>query len=490
MIKTIDQPVTGHHHHLLHTIATLVLAVGASIGSMDRKHNAISAESARVPNIILILADDLGYGDVGCFGQQQIRTPNIDRLAAEGMRLTDMHAGGAVCIPSRSCLLTGLHSGHTRQHGSNEHEPLQESDITVARVLRDAGYTTACIGKWEFCDDHDGPGAVYKHGWDYYFGEPNQTTVHSYYLPCVWEYDRDGSISGKSPDTGLREVPIPENAGGKRKVYSHDLLTAAALRVIDAKAGKPKPFFLYLPYTIPHANIDPPDNAPYAKEDWPAVEKDYAAMITRMDSDIGKIMARLQQHGVDGQTIVFFTSDNGPTGSKKEGHKPEFFHSAGPLRGIKATLYEGGIREPTAARWPGHIAPGSVSQEPLAFCDFLPMLAALAAARAPEKIDGISFLPALLGKPQPHHEFLYWETPKSCAVRLGDWKAIATGGEKSVELYNLKDDLGEQTDVADKHPEIVAQARVIFKTAHTGDTPGPYEGKPAEKVKKKKRAKQ
>jgi arylsulfatase A-like enzyme len=465
-----------------------MLSVSAASLLMSSGKDALGAGSERVPNIVLILADDLGYGDVGCYGQQRIRTPNLDRLAAEGMRFSDFHSGGAVCIPSRSCLMTGLHSGHTRHHGSNEHKPLPESDVTIARVLRDAGYATACIGKWALGDDHQGPGAVHKHGWDYYFGEPNQTTVHSYYLPRMFEFDRDGSVSGKAPDTGLREVPIAENAGGRRKVYSHDLLTAAALAFIDAKAGKGKPFFLYLPYTIPHADIDPPDDAPYTREDWPQVEKNYAAMITRMDTDIGKILARLRQHGAQERTVVFFTSDNGPTGSK-EGHSADFFRSAGPLRGKKASLYEGGIRVPMIVRWPGRVSPGTVSHEPFAFCDFMPTAAELAAARPPQKIDGVSFLPALLGKPQPPREALYWETPNSCAVRMGDWKAIASKGGKSVELYNLKDDLGEQTEVADKHPEIVAKAREFLTAAHTGDTPGPYEGKSADRDKKKARAK-
>jgi len=253
------------------------------------------ADAGRRPNIVFILADDLGYADVGCYGQQRIKTPSIDRLAAEGMRFTDFYAGGCVCIPSRSCLMQGLHSGHTRHHGSNSHVPLEDSDLTVAEVLRDAGYTTACLGKWALGDDLQGPGAAHKQGWDYYFGEPNQTTVHSYYLPHMWEFDRDGSVSGLPPDKEMRKVPLPGNEGGGRKEYSHDKLAEKALAYLDARAAGlatasplragPKPFFLYVPFTIPHADFEAPSDEPYSREDWPETERIYAAMITRMDAE-------------------------------------------------------------------------------------------------------------------------------------------------------------------------------------------------------------
>jgi len=440
--------------------------------------------SPQKPNIVFILADDLGYADLGCYGQQKIRTPNLDRMAAGGMRFTDFHAGGAVCIPSRSCLMTGLHEGHTRHHGSNNHIPLEAEDVTVAEVLHDAGYAAACLGKWAFSDDHDGPGAPQKQGWDYYYGEPNQTTVHSYYLPRVWEFDRDGSVTGQKPDTRLREIPVPENANGGRKVYSHDLLAAKTLAYLDAAARKAKPFFLYLAFTIPHATLEPPDVQPYASEDWPEPEKKYAAMVTRLDTTVGQIFERLKKLGLDEQTIVFFASDNGPTGG--DGHRPEFFHSAGPLKGIKAMLTEGGLRVPMIVRWPGRIQSGAANDEPLAFCDFLPTAAALAGTRAPARLDGLSFLPALLGQPQPHHEFLYWEAGTTRAVRLGYWKAIWSSKGDTTELYNLQDDLAESRNLADQNLDVVKRAKEIMQQAHTV-FPGETTAK--EKPKKEKKSK-
>ena len=366
----------------------------------------------------------------------------------------------------------------------------------MAEVLHDAGYTNGCIGKWAFSDDHTGPGAPDKQGWDYYYGEPNQTTVHSYYLPAMYEFDRDGSVSGLPPDKEMRKIDIPENAGGKRVVYSHDLLSEKALAFVKAAARKTRPFFLYLPYTIPHAELLVPEDSlneykgkfpekpyegrgDYSANDMPNAT--YAAMITRMDRDIGRILSLVGNLGIAGKTLVMFSSDNGPVSAC--GQDLTLFQSAGNLRGLKASLYEGGIRVPLIARWSGAIPPGTVSNHPGAFCDFLPTAVELAGGKTPKQCDGISIVPVLLSRPQEQkeHEFLYWETPNSQAVRMGNWKAIKSARGSKMELYDLSTDVSETTDVADKHPDVVAKIEAIMRTSHT-DFPGAK--KPAAKPKR------
>jgi uncharacterized sulfatase len=407
-----------------------------------------------------------------------IRTPCVDRMAAEGMRFTDFYAGGTVCIPSRCSLMTGLHAGHMRLR-SNNHKPLLDEDVTIPECLRTAGYATGTVGKWALGDDPAGTGAPHKQGWDYYFGEPNQTTVHSYYLPHLWEFDRTGQVSGLPPDREMRQVPCPGNAGGGRKDYSHDLLTQKALAFIDAR--KDVPFFLYVAYTIPHGDYEVPSIEPYEKESWPEGEKIYAAMVTRMDTDIGRILERLRRHGIDESTLVIFSSDNGPTNGK--GHDLKFFSSAGPFRGNKGNLYEGGIREPFIARWPGRVAKGSVSECPGAFCDIFPTFADLAGAKAPANMDGISLAATLTGQgDQKRHDYLYWEFGGAQALRMDRWKAVRQKAGASIELYDLKADIGEKSDVAKDNPETIARAERFFKEAHTDD---PY----AEQGGKSKKAK-
>jgi len=443
------------------------------------------AAAGRRLNLIFILADDLGYGDVGCYGQKMIRTPCVDRMAAEGMRFTDFYAGGTVCIPSRCSLMTGLHGGHMRLR-SNNHRPLLAEDVTIAECLRAAGYATGAIGKWALGDDPAGTGAPHKQGWDYYFGEPNQTIVHSYYLPHLWEFDNTGQVSGLPPDKEMRQVPCPGNAGGARKDYSHDRLTEKALAFIDAR--KDVPFFLYIPYTIPHADFEVPSIEPYANQSWPETEKIYAAMVTRMDADIGKILERLKRHGIDENTLVIFSSDNGPTNGKD--HSLKFFSSAGPFRGNKGNLYEGGIRAPLVARWPGRIAAGSVSALPGASCDMFPTFADLAGAAPPANLDGVSLVPTLTGRgEQKRCDYLYWEFGGAQALRMDRFKALRQKAGGPVELYDLEADIGETRDVAAANPEVVARADRFFKEAHTDDPYAGQGGTKGTKAKKEEREK-
>lgn len=435
------------------TIATFLFAL-----------NAFGA-AVRSPNIIFILADDLGYGDLGCYGQKKIKTPNLDRMAAEGMRFTQCYAGTTVCAPSRSALMTGQHTGHTRVRG-NDAYPLQPQDVTVAEVLKQAGYSTCLSGKWGLGLQNT-TGTPTKQGFDEFFGFLSQTHAHDYYPSNVWRNDDILLVNG--------------NTNGQRRTYIHDQFTRAATNFI--RVNKDAPFFLYLSYTIPHANnefgratgngMQVPSDEPYSKEPWPQPEKNKAAMITRMDADIGRLFDLLKASKIETNTVVFFTSDNGP--HKEGGPDPAFFNSSGPLRGIKRDMYEGGIRVPMIVRWPGTIRPGQVSDFPWAFWDFLATAADMAGVKekVPANVDGQSVLPTLLGKEQKPHEFFYWEFHEKGskqAVRTGDWKAVRLALDKPLELYDLKRDLGETNNVAAAHPEVVAKIETYLKTART-DSP-------------------
>jgi arylsulfatase A len=432
------------------------------LGAMAASAALAPAQTRRQPNIVFILADDLGYGDLGCYGQKVIKTPNLDRMAAEGMRFTQAYAGCTVCAPSRCSLMTGKHTGHTRVRANAKPEtPLKPEDVTVAEVLQKAGYRTGLFGKWGL-----GPagtqGIPNKKGFDDFFGYHTQQQAHVYYPQQLWENET--------------EFIIPGNFGTKKKAWAPDLMLPRALDFIEK--NRARPFFLYYASIIPHANdeqgadtgdgMEVPSYGPYEKETWPSPEKGFAAMITRLDSDIGKIMAKLKETGLDENTLVIFTSDNGP--HKEGGHDPEFFHSHGAIRGIKRDLYEGGVREPAIARWPGHIAAGSTSGQIWAFWDFLPTAAALAGVPAPAGIDGISMVDAFLGKPQKNHEYLYWEFHEkgfSQAIRMSDWKAVRNAkATNPIELYNLKDDPAETKNIAAQHADIVARMNELMKSSH------------------------
>jgi len=451
----------------------------------DREITRITGN--KTPNIIFILADDLGYAELGCYGQKKIRTPNIDKLTSEGMKFTQYYSGSPVCAPSRCALMTGKHTGHAqirdnKQVGGAEgwklgstvggQWPLAADTTTIPGILKNAGYTTGAFGKWGL-GRVGTTGDPNKQGFDHFFGYICQRQAHTYYPNHLW---RDGKIEW-----------LEANKDGKEEVYSHDLIANEALGFI--KDNKDKPFFLYVPFTIPHAAIQvPEDSLVEYKDKWtdppytgdkgyfphPAPRACYAAMITRMDKDVGRIMSQLKELGLDGKTLVIFSSDNGPTFNG--GSDSAFFESAGPLRGLKGTVYEGGIRVPFIARWPGKIKQGTTSEQISAFWDFLPTCAELIGADVPNDIDGISILPTLLGRPegQKRHKYLYWELAGQQAVRMGDWKAVRTRPNSKIELYNLKTDIGEQREVAGRNPQIVKEIAEIFKTARTESDVFPF----------------
>jgi arylsulfatase A-like enzyme len=398
------------------------LAVALAVSAVLWETLAVRAdqspgETPRKPNIILILADDLGYGNLGCYGQQHIQTPVLDQMARDGLRFTRFYAGASLCLPSRCTLMTGLHSGHSRcraNGGGGKHPPIHEQDTTLATVLQAAGYRTGMTGKWALGDDYlgcvvphqnvDGPGAVYKHGWDYYFGEPNQTYNHRYYPPQLYRYDPHGLIGQATQGRRLDVVPLQNAENGKSgSQYSHDLLTENALAFI--RAVKDEPFFLYVPFTIPHADFVVPELEPYTEDQpWPAAAKVFASMITRMDRDIGRLLDLLRALELDDDTLVVFTSDNGGLPAHDE-----TFRNNGDLDGYKGSLTEGGLRVPCIARWPGRIQPGRQSDELLAFWDLMPTLAQLAGIAPPEPTDGVSFVPTLLQSgTQEHHPYLFF----------------------------------------------------------------------------------
>ncbi|MBN2012024.1 sulfatase-like hydrolase/transferase [candidate division KSB1 bacterium] len=371
--------------------------------------------SKKKPNIILVVADDLGYRNLGCYGQQKIKTPALDQLAANGMKFNRFYAGNALCLPSRVSLMTGLHSGHSRVRengGGGVHPPIHEEDTTIATVLKAAGYKTGMTGKWSLGDhfigcvheeqNTDGSGAVYKHGWDYYFGEPNQTYNHNYYPEQLYRYDPNGWIGAKTEGKRLDPVRYPENER-KHTHYSHDEITKNALAFIDNV--KSDHFFLYVPYTIPHADFVVPELEEYTKnKSWEDNAKVFASMISRMDRDCGRIVDKLKEHGIEKDTLFIFTSDNG--GLKDFDDE---FDNNGELEGYKVDLSEGGLRVPCIAYWPGKIKAGAVSDELLAFWDFMPTFAELADINPPAPIDGLSFAPTLTGKgKQTEHKYLFF----------------------------------------------------------------------------------
>lgn len=436
-----------------------------------------TTSKSRKPNIIFILADDLGYGDLGCFGQKNIKTPNLDKMASEGMRLTSFYAGSTVCAPSRCCLMTGLDTGHALVRG-NALVALGPEDRTIPELLKPAGYTTGLIGKWGL-GEAGSTGVPTKKGFDYFYGYLNQIKAHNYYPDFLWRNEEKVPLRNENIIADRSYAKGIGSAATTRIDYSHDLFTQEALNFVEQ--NKENPFFFYLAYTIPHANnehwivdqhgLEVPDYGEYADLDWPEAQKGHAAMISRMDRDIGLLLSTLKKLGLDDDTLVIFSSDNGP---HAEGlNDPEFNDSNGPLRGKKRDLYEGGIRVPTLARWPGKIPAGTTSDITAAFWDMMPTFTDVADLPEPETTNGVSILPTLLGHPQEQktREYLYWEfhegQASSQAVRMGKWKGLRHDPQGALELYDLDKDIGETTDVAAECPDVVKKIHAIFDHART-----------------------
>ncbi|MDA1013990.1 MAG: arylsulfatase [Planctomycetota bacterium] len=447
----------------------------------------VNADQASRPNIVLIMTDDLGYGDLGCYGQQRIQTPNIDRMAKEGLRFTDHYAGHTVCRPSRLVLWLGQHVGHTGLIG-NRPRSLTSKEPTVAKLLQAVGYKTGGVGKWalghvEKPSDIDNAGHPNRNGFDYWYGYLNQSNAHNFYPTFLWENSRQVELLGNVID------PRPAGRGrvsSKRVSYSHDFMSDAAFEFI--RRSKNHPFLLHVHWTIPHANneggrvtgdgMEIPSHGIYAEQDWPNPEKGFAAMITHMDRDVGRLFELLKELKIDERTLVCFTSDNGP--HNEGGHNHEFFNSNGDLTGFKRSMHEGGYRVPMIARWPGKIAAGTVSDHPCGAYDFLATACELAGAKPPKNSDGISYLPTLLGKSdqQKQHEYLYCasqEGATSVGVRFGNWKLVKYASPKKSakkpsadskpdwRLYDLKHDIGEKNNLAAKHPDIVNKILALLK---------------------------
>lgn len=459
-----------------------------------------TAES--LPNIIYILADDLGYGDLGVYGQEKFSTPNIDRLAKEGILFTQHYAGTTVCAPSRSVLMTGYHTGHTPVRGNRGVNggqfPLPAETVTVAKLLKQAGYATGAFGKWGL--GYPGStGDPLNQGFDEFFGYNSQTIAHNYYPR---ELNHNNEV-----------VSLPENAGTNHGLYAPNLIHEKTLEFLDNNANQP--FFLYIPSVIPHAELFAPEEymqrfmktdspestlqlsifepeTPYKGVDDPENPRykvggygsqshpraAFAAMVTLLDDQVGEILAKLDELGIGGNTLIIFTSDNGP--HREGGADPDFFNSNGPFQGYKRDLYEGGIRMPMLARWPDKIAAGSTSDHISAFWDVLPTLADVAELDIPDGLDGISFLPTLLGKEQHPHKYLYWEFHEQGgkqAIRKGDWKAIRLNvlrDSSEMLLFDVSEDAEERNNVAEKHPELVQEMLQLMEISRVEDPEWPF----------------
>lgn len=411
------------------------------------------------PNIIYVMVDDLGYGDLGCFGQKQIATPNIDRLARQGMRLTDYYAGCTVCRPSRLVLWTGKHTGHTAINSNADYQ-FQPADVTVGELLQETGYVTGGVGKWAM-GGVDSTGHPNRNGFDFWMGYLDQGRAHNYYPDYLWK----NTVQVPLPGNVLLDHPQARGRVAEQRVtYSHDVMTDHLFDFI--RIHHTQPFLCHVHWTIPHANneggrvkgdgMEVPDYGIYAEKDWPNTEKGQAAMISLMDRDFGRLIKLLHELGIHRRTLVIFTSDNGP--HSEGGHKHEYFDSNGPLRGFKRDLYEGGIRVPTIAWWPGVIQPNTTSHEPHAFWDFLPTACELAGVDAPSDTDGVSLMPTLLGERATRaHESLFWRYGEKVALRSGDWKIVRTKKDAAWELYDLASDIGEQKNLAAENTAVVAR---------------------------------
>lgn len=456
---------------------------------------AFAADTTRQPNIVLILADDLGWGELGCYGQTKIRTPNIDRLAEEGMRFTRHYSGAPVCAPARNVLLTGLHLGHAeirgnKQAGAGEGQwPISSNSLTIAKVLKQAGYATGAVGKWGL-----GPvgssGDPNQQGFDLFFGYNCQAVAHSYFPPHLWR-NREKLVINPEPIPGHRKQPQGEIKleDYQGKTYAPDLIEAEALRFIEQNSGSP--FFLYCAFTEPHVAMQPPrrlvdsypadwDDQPYRGQcgylPHPRPRAAYAAMITGLDEHVGKVMAALDKAGAKDNTVVIFTSDNGTTHLGNDpvygvgGVDAKFFDSTAGLRGFKGSVYEGGLRVPLIVRWPGKVKAGATSDFPSCFPDHFATICDILKLSPPGRRDGTSLLPVLTGQSPPSRNAMVWVFPEyggQVCVRIGDFKVIRarlntkTPGEW--EVYDVAKDPNETKNLAKARPELIQHALEILK---------------------------
>ena len=490
------------HTQLLHKIATLIYA-SLTAFLLFPLQIAAGSELGDVPNIILILADDLGYAELGCYGQTKIKTPHLDQLARDGMRFTQFYSGAPVCAPARCTLMTGKHSGHAYTRNNADYkdpeklaaklgweaftgqQPIPAEAVTIAELLKARGYATGAIGKWGL-GNFGTSGDPNKQGFDFFYGYTCQRHAHNHYPKFLWQ-------------NGVKQVLVGNDGGATGAIHSQERFTAEAVQFLrDHKDG---PFFLYLPFIIPHASIQVPDAELAQYQDMPegdAAPRDgykphprphagYAAMVSFLDKAVGEILAELDKLKLADNTLVLFTSDNGPTHGRVGGADSDFFASSGPLRGRKGSVYEGGLRVPLIARWPGKIKAASESEHVAAFWDMLPTLCDIAGSdglQLPDDIDGTTFAPTLLGqRQQKEHGYLYWEFPGyggQQAIRVGDWKAVRTEmhgakGPLKTQLYLLSDDIGETKDVAAAHPEVVTRLEILLQNARTPSKQFPFQ---------------
>jgi arylsulfatase A len=502
MFRFNDTTRTGYNRSFFQCIRQIAtLASLQIVATLFHAHDAraLDDEQTARPNIVFILADDLGYRELGSFGQLKIRTPHLDDLAAQGMKLTQHYSGNAVCAPSRCVLITGLHPGHAHVRDNRAmkpegQEPIPDSAVTLAELLKAEGFATGAFGKWGL----GGPGSEgepLRQGFDRFFGYNCQSHAHSYYPDYLWSNSERVPLNNMPPIPGHAKLADGANSADPRSYdqfkgqeYAPDRIRDEALDFIDRHQDEP--FFLYYPTVLPHVALHVPDTElqPYTELGWNdppftaarggytphfTPRAAYAAMISHLDSDVGAVLNRLKQRGLEENTIVVFTSDNGTTHLNQEVDY-DFFNSVGELRGLKGSLYEGGVRVPTIVRWPGHVEPGSTSDYISGFEDWMPTLLNVIGAKKqiPSTSDGVNLLPMLTGHELPPRSFLYREFPSyggQQSIRVGDWKAVRQGmsrGHLDVELYNIAKDISEQHNVAQQHPDIIEQLSKLMAEQH------------------------
>ena len=440
----------------------------------------LAADAPAKPNIIFVLCDDLARGDLGCYGQKLIQTPNFDRMAAEGMRFTQAYCGTSVCAPSRSSLMTGLDTGHcpVRANRATPPEgqmPLPAGTYTVGKLFHDNGYATAAMGKWGM-GMFDTTGSPLKLGFDHFYGYNCQSHAHSYFPTYLYNNDQRFDLPG---NTGM----------GVGKTYAQNLIADDMLAWV--RQQKDKPFFLFLPLTLPHSQYEIDSQGQYADKDWTPQQKTYAAMVSRLDSDVGRLLALLKELKLDEKTLVIMAGDNGSAAAPESPIGRHFAQSQG-LRGFKRGMYEGGLRQASIARWPGVVPAGKVSDVPWAFWDFLPTCAELLGTKLPDGVqtNGVSIVSVLKGGAAPQREHFYWELHEGAskqAVRFGEWKAVKNAIDQPVELYDLATDPGEQKNLAAEKPDVLARAEKLFVTSRVDSKDFPLAAPGAVKKGKKKK---